>query len=111
MTFKTADISMQHGGGRAITEHMVLALEEMAERLQALALANRQDLNRESGAAADCARLDNWENEGGTIGRDAGLAQGIQRLHQDIFVVGPYRYTRLDDALAQLGRSAAHSKV
>ncbi len=88
---------------------MVLALEEIAEHLETSALSNRPEPERANTAEMDRARLDNWENEGGKIKVDADLPNGIKRLQYDIFVVGPYRYTNLADAIAQLGRTNKHS--
>lgn len=88
---------------------MVLALEEIAEHLETLALSNRPGPKRESTAEMDRARLDNWENEGGMIKADPLLPNGIQRLQYDIFIVGPYRYTNLADAIAQIDRTNKHS--
>lgn len=107
MASKIADISKQRRGDLTIAERMVLALEEIAEHLQVFALSHQPEPDRGSTSEVDCARLDNWENEGGKVEIDTSLPSGIKRLHFDVFVVGPYRYTNVGDAIAQLGRTRA----
>lgn len=109
MTSQTSNATKQRRGDSTTAERMILALEEIAGHLEMLALSNRPGPERESIAEMDRARLDNWENEGGKIKADAGFPNGIKRLQYDIFVVGPYRYTNLADANAQLGRTNKHS--
>lgn len=109
MTSQTSDATMQSRGDSTTAERMVLALEEIAAHLHILAMSNLPEPERENTAEVERARLDNWENEGGKIKVDAGLPNGIKRLQYDIFVVGPYRYTNLADAIAQLGRTNKRS--
>lgn len=55
------------------------------------------------------AGADAWENEGGTPRQAAAtsLPDGITAVAATHYSVGPYRYTNLDDALAELGRQTA----
>lgn len=109
MPSKTAGFSKQLRGDLTTAERMVFALDEIAKHLQMLTLSNLAEPERENALEVDRARLNNWENEGGKVATDVGLPHGIQRLQYDIFVVGPYRYTSLADAIAQLGRTNRHS--
>jgi hypothetical protein len=111
MTSQVPDATKQRRGDSTTAERMVLALEEIAEHLQVLARSYQPEPERENSAQVKCGRLDSWENEGGKVGADAGLPSGIERLQHDTFVVGPYRYTNVDDAIAQLGRTNACSRA
>lgn len=55
------------------------------------------------------AAADVWENEGGPPRQAAATAlpDGITAVAETHYRVGPYRYTNLDDALAELGRQTA----
>jgi hypothetical protein len=90
---------------------MVLALEKIAEHLQAFAVPQQPELEGGKTVDMNSAPMDNWENEGGKVGTAAGLPSGIKRLQHDIFVVRPYRYNNVDDAIAQLGRTNARSRA
>lgn len=105
MPMDFADNSQRRRGDSTTAERMVLALEEIAEHLKVLALSHQSAPAPANAAEADCAPLDNWENEGGTAGSAVPMPKGIVRLQNDVFVVGPYRYTSMVDAVAQLKRS------
>lgn len=47
-----------------------------------------------------------WENEGGTLHACTGLPDGIVAVAITHYRVGPYTYTTLADAAAELGRWA-----
>lgn len=107
MTSPVSDVATQRRGDSTTAERMVLALEEIAETLQVLAGFYQPEPKRENTSHEECAHLDNWENEGGKVETDAGLPSGIQRFQHDTFIVGHYRYTNLNDAIAQLRRTNA----
>ena len=111
MPIGIADVSWQRRSDSTTTERMVLALETIAGHLQALAVSRQPELELGNTVDMNSAPLDNWENEGGKVGIAAGLPSGIKRLQHDIFVVGPYRYTNVADAIAQLGRTNARSRA
>jgi hypothetical protein len=46
-----------------------------------------------------------WENEGGSLGSPSSIPSGVTRHTEEIFTVGPYRYTNLADAAAEVERT------
>tara|TARA_R110002167_G_scaffold257311_5_gene463760 strand:- start:358 stop:576 length:219 start_codon:yes stop_codon:yes gene_type:complete len=50
-----------------------------------------------------------WENEGGALspGNPSALPDGVIAIPVTHYRVGPYRYTNLDDAMAQYRRQWA----
>ena len=54
-----------------------------------------------------------WENEGGTVHphTPTTLPDGIVAVTSVNYLVGPYRYSRLEDALAEHGRRAGDRPV
>lgn len=63
----------------------------------------------DSTPAQTAASQAEWENEGGTLGASVGPAipDGIVAIEATQYAVGPYRYGKLADALAELARQQA----
>ncbi len=59
-----------------------------------------------AGPSPPSAGADAWENEGGAPRQTVATAlpDGITAVAETHYRVGPYRYTNLNDALAELGR-------
>lgn len=57
-------------------------------------------------ADADQPKIRDWENEGGSLkpGSPTPLPEGIIVATSVHYLVGPYSYSRLEDALAEHGR-------
>lgn len=104
MPLTNEEILVQRRSDSTVAERMVLALEEMADHLQLLTSSCQHLRANGLTAEAESADLDNWENEGGDLGMKAQVPPGIERRQSEFFLVGPYRYTSLDDAIAQLRR-------
>lgn len=60
-------------------------------------------------ADPDQPKIREWENEGGSLkpGSPTPLPEGIIAVTSLHYLVGPYSYSRLEDALAEHGRQSA----
>ena len=59
-------------------------------------------------ANSDQLETGEWESEGGSLKRDLStpLPEGIIAVQSIHYRVGPYSYSRLEDALAEHGRQS-----
>jgi len=104
MPLTVEDILAQRRRDSTVAERMVLALEDIAAHLKSLQIHFLQDAGGERAAAVESDPVGEGESEGVKPHEDAGLPPGVERRATEFFMVGPYRYTRLDDALAQARR-------
>lgn len=104
MPMTTEDLMTQRRSDSTAAERTVLALEDIAAHLQGLVSSFQCSRAHCPKDEAESASLDNWENEGGDLGTKTEIPPGIERGQSEFFLVGPYRYTSLNDAIAQLRR-------
>ncbi|MBV1688421.1 hypothetical protein KRR38_12230 [Novosphingobium sp. G106] len=96
-------------------EREVLALESIADQLRLLVELGTRAANSEvSRGTAEVARADAadkraWENEGGSLDKGLGASLGIKHSATAQFETGGYRYTKLEDAVAQAKRARPRS--
>lgn len=97
-------------------ERKVLALEAIADQMRLLVevltpvrdptLGNSaQTKDRDSRGTGD------WENEGGSLAADTADSLGIRHRVVDQFEIGGYRYSKLEDAIAEAKRSRAEDSL
>jgi hypothetical protein len=59
-------------------------------------------------SSGESTATDEWENEGGTtLAQIPQLPDGIVVVTATHYIVGPYRYTSLEDALAEHRRQSS----
>ena len=98
-------------------ERQIVALERISDQLALLAAdmlhaPELQDLD-ETTPAVEAPRksLKQWENEGGSLSETSpDIPEGIIRKRMDCYLVGSYRYTDLEAAIAELRRQKAESE-
>lgn len=93
-------------------ERTVLALETIADQLRSLVEVSRPVTDPEptnEPAAIDPAlrSAESWENEGASLSVDIANSYGIKHSVIDQYEIGGYRYSKLEDAVAEAKRSAA----
>jgi len=106
MSHTTADILAGTRSRSTDAERTVLALEAIADQLQMLVAAlnpvgehaKERDLGASDGDARAAGR---WENEGGSLILDKMAALGITQRTTDQFEIRGYRYSKLEDAIAE----------
>lgn len=91
-------------------ERKVLALEAIADQMRLLVevLQPATDPARADGALArkrDQCAAGAWENEGGSLAVSTANSLGIKHSVVDQFEIGGYRYSNLDDAVAEAKRA------
>lgn len=94
-------------------ERKVLALEAIADQLKLLvSVLNRNcdSILDESTRAkdGDVRAAGAWENEGGSLARETVDSLGIRHSVVDQFEIGGYRYSKLEDAIAEARRERVH---
>jgi hypothetical protein len=88
-------------------ERLVLALETIADQMRLLVAVMKPIRVPEDTPTVD-GRPDPsaaWENERGSLADQPAGSLGIKHTLIDQYEVGEYRYTKLDDAIAQAERS------
>jgi hypothetical protein len=93
-------------------ERKVLALEAIADQLRLLVevlrpVAHPGSTDSASANDRDLRAAGSWENEGGSLAVDTADSFGIKHSVIDQFEIGGYRYSKLDDALAEAKRAGA----
>lgn len=91
-------------------ERKVLALEAIADQMRLLVevLRPATDPAPADGALArerDLCAAGAWENEVGSLAVDTANSLGIKHSVVDQFEIGGYRYSNLDDAVAEAKRA------
>ena len=98
-------------------ERQIVALERISDQLALLAaeVLHAPELQDpgETTPPVEAPRepLTQWENEGGRLSETSpDIPEGIIRKRMDCYLVGSYRYTDLEAAIAELQRQKAESE-
>lgn len=90
-------------------ERRVLALEAIADQMRLLVEVLRPVSDPAPGDSAqakyrDVRAVGAWENEGGSLAAETMASLGIKHRVIDQFEIAGYRYSKLEDAIAEAKR-------